>query len=105
MQDASVAAVVVSILEWAARGSILVVVWMLRMLFKLDQEKELLKQDLEREKLARESAAKLTAEQRREFLALVKDTNEKVEKLRDEQNSAHRELLTAIHTAAAGNNQ
>ena len=56
--------------------------------------------DIAREKEAREAAEESAKESRREFLSLVKDTNAKVDDLRREQNTAHRELLTAIHQVA-----
>ena len=90
----------ITLLEWLARAAILVVAWTVKMIFSLQSDKKLIEADLEREIKAREASEAAAKEQRAEFLTLVKDTNDKVDKLRDEQTSAHRELLTAIHNVA-----
>ncbi len=65
--------VLVAILDYIARGAVLVLVFMLRWLFVLDKKFDLLEQDLEHQKELAEAEAARRDQQRDEILTLVKE--------------------------------
>lgn len=86
---------VLVILDYVARGAVLVLIWMLRQLFILDKKFALLEADQNHDREMAALESKKRDAQRKEILGAISKNSDKL----DDHNSA---VLTAIEKAVAG---
>lgn len=89
----------VAILDYVARGAVLVVIWMLRQLFLLDKRFHLLDQEQQHQRQMAELESSKRDSQRREILAAIEKHGDKLEAHND---GVMRELRKIVGSSGRG---